>query len=227
MIIDGQVNLFDMVLPTERTVVRIDRDFAKPFVERIHYSRIYPSNIMYAFGLYENRELVGVVTYGMPASPSLCVGVAGRENRDKVLELNRLAIEPHHNGGNRASFLVSHSLKMLDNGTFVVSYADTGWTHVGYVHQACNFLYTGCTAKRMDIYAGGKHSRHYDKEELIHQTRNPKHRYIYLCGTKRDKKRMLAQLRYPVYDKYPKGDEVRYDTENPKMAIPIVIVTEV
>ena len=35
---------------------------------------------------------------------------------------------------------------------------------------------------------------------------------------------MRKQLRYKVYEKYPKGDERRYDTNDPKIAIPIEIV---
>ena len=27
---------------------------------------------------------------------------------------------------------------------------------------------------------------------------------------------MMAALKYPIYDSYPKGDERRYDTKNPK-----------
>lgn len=171
--------------------------------------------------------MVGVVTYGIPASPPLCRGIAGEENKNRVLELNRLAIEPGLNGKNRASFLVSHSLKMLPNKTFVVSYADTGWTHIGYVYQACNFLYTGLSAKRVDSYfADGKHPRAYDKNNHseLHQTRNPKHRYVYLVGTRRDKRVMREQLRYKVYSEYPKGDERRYDTDDPQIAVPIQIV---
>lgn len=144
-----------------------------------------------------------------------------------MLELNRLAIRPGFNGNNRASFLVGKSLKMLPNETYVVSYADTGWTHVGYVYQACNFLYTGLSAKRVDTYQPeGKHSRNYDKNNHsnLSQTRNQKHRYVYLVGDRRTRKKMREQLRYKVYDKYPKGDERRYDTENPQIAIPIVIV---
>lgn len=170
---------------------------------------------------------MGVVTYGIPASPPLCKGIAGEQNKDHVLELNRLAIKPGYNGENRASYLVSHSLKMLPKRTFVVSYADTGWTHVGYVYQACNFLYTGLSAKRVDTYQPeGKHSRNYDKSNHseLHQTRNPKHRYVYLVGDKRDRREMRGELKYPVYDKYPKGDERRYDTKNPQIAVPIEIV---
>lgn len=221
-----QLSLFDLTRKSGLVVEQIDRERAKPFIEGIHYSRIFPNNIVYSFGLYEDGELIGVVTYGIPASPTLCIGLAGKENRDRVLELNRLAIKPNRGGKNQASFLVSHSLKMLPNRTFVVSYADTGWGHVGYVYQATNFLYTGMSAKRVDTYQPeGKHSRNYDKNNHsdLHQTRNPKHRYVYLVGNKREKKEMLKELRYPIKP-YPKGDSIHYDTDNPQIIIPIKVV---
>lgn len=190
-----QLTIFDILRNNEKHIEKIDRKIAKDFVESIHYSRKLPSNVVYSFGLFEDGELRGVVTYGIPASPSLCKGIAGEENRKNVLELNRLAIKPEYNGENRASFLVSHSLKMLPNYTFVVSYADTGWTHVGYVYQATNFYYTGLSAKRLDTYQPeGKHSRCYDKNNHsdLHQTRNPKHRYVYLVGNKKERKKENA-----------------------------------
>lgn len=171
--------------------------------------------------------LIGCVTYGVPASRPLCVGIAGKENADKVRELNRLVILPEYNGDNNASFLVSHSLKMLPNGTFVVSYADTAWTHVGYIYQATNFLYTGLSAKRNDTYQpGGLHPRAYDKNNHsdLMQTRSKKHRYVYLVGDKRTKKRMLKELRYPIIKEYPKGNERRYDVDDPKPETPIEII---
>ena len=131
-------------------------------------------------------------------------------------------------GGNYASFLVAHSLKMLPDKTFVVSYADTAWTHVGYIYQACNFLYTGMSAKRKDTYQpNGLHPRAYDKNNHsdMFQTRSQKHRYVYLCGNKRTRKQMRKELKYPVYDKYPKGNEKHYDTDNPQVVKPIEIIS--
>lgn len=123
---------------------------------------------------------------------------------------------------------MSHSLKMLPNETYVVSYADTGWSHIGYVYQATNFYYTGLSAKRTDRFSNGKHSRCYQKgsTETRYQTRNPKHRYIFLVGDKRTKREMLKKLRYPILPDYPKGDEIHYDTNNPKMIIPIRVIGE-
>ena len=197
-----------------RYVRRISYADAKPFIMTIHYARRMPC-VTDAFGLFEDGEMIGVVTFGQPASPSLCKGLAGEVNRKHVLELNRLVILPGHDGNNNASFLVGHALKMLPDYTFIVSYADWGgWGHVGYVYQATNFLYTGLTKARTDKFSEG-HSRHYDKNETRRKPRSAKHRYVYLVGNRRDKKQMLRQLNYPVIEEYPKGDSRRYDTSNP------------
>lgn len=220
--IDQQISVFDILNKTDKSVRRIGSKDAAPFIREIHYSRKVP-NITDAFGLFVNGELVGVCTYGIPASRPLCIGLAGKENADRIKELNRLVIRPEFNGGglNYASYLVSHSLKMLENGTFVVSYADPSWTHVGYVYQACNFIYTGLSAKRVDYFQeNGLHPRSFTKgkhQTDVLQTRIQKHRYVYLVGDKRTKKRMRKELRYPVVDKYPKGDERHYDVNNPQI----------
>ena len=55
---------------------------AEPWILKKHYAKRMPQ-IIYAFGLYDTR-LVGIVTYGLPASPFLCMGVCGPENKDIV-----------------------------------------------------------------------------------------------------------------------------------------------
>ncbi len=44
----------------------------------MHYAKRVPQ-IRYAFGLYLGTILIGCVTYGLPASNNLRIGVAGRE----------------------------------------------------------------------------------------------------------------------------------------------------
>lgn len=210
----------------DKYVRRISYEETKPFLLNIHYARRMPS-ISYAFGLFVGGQLIGVVTYGVPASAPLCKGIAGEENFYNVLELNRLVILPEYNGRNYASYLVSHSLKLLPNKTFVVSYADTAWSHVGYIYQATNFFYTGMSAKRTDTYQpNGLHPRAYDKtnHSNLQQTRSQKHRYVYLVGDKRTKKQMLKELRYPILKEYPKGDEVHYNVDDPKAVNPIQVI---
>ena len=135
----------------------------KPFILDLHYAKRMPS-VSFAFGLFLTDALVGVVTYGMPASPWLCKGICGNDNRHLVLELNRLVLT--NNIKNEASLLVGRSLAMLPTPRVIVSYADTAQGHVGVVYQACNFLFTGTTKPRTDMAAkDGKHSRHHSGDK--------------------------------------------------------------
>ena len=189
-----------------------------------HYAKRIPQ-IMFAFGLYKiGGGLVGIITYGIPASPSLCMGICGKEYSDKVLELNRICLM--NNDKNEASFLVSNSIKLLPKPSIIVSYADTNQGHVGYVYQATNFLYTGLSANRVDWTVKGlehKHSKTLSDgmtlesikekygDDFYYTQRSRKHRYIYFHGTKTDKKVLRSKLLYKV-EPYPKGDSKRYDS---------------
>ena len=187
-----------------------------------HYAKRIPQ-IMHAFGLYVDGVLKGIVTYGIPASPALCMGICGKEYSDKVLELNRLCLM--ENNKNESSFLVSHSIQLLPKPTIVVSYADTSQGHVGYVYQATNFLYTGLSANRVDWTIKGmehKHSKTISDgmtlesikekygDDFYYTERSRKHRYILFHGSKTDKKIMRKLLKYNIKP-YPKGDSQKYD----------------
>ena len=95
---EQQTTLFELFSDKQKYVRRIGYHEAKPFIESIHYSRKLP-NVTDAFGLFVDGELAGVVTYGIPASHPLCIGLAGEKNARMVRELNRLAILPKYSGG--------------------------------------------------------------------------------------------------------------------------------
>jgi len=192
-------------------VYQINSKETYPWILDKHYARRIP-NIVYAFGLYKYDNLLGIITFGIPPSPSLCVGICGKENKDKVIELNRLCLQ--NNYKNEASILVSRSLKLLPKPKIVVSYADTSQGHIGYIYQATNFIFTGTTKVRTDM-AGkdGKHSRHNFGNNQNRIYRSAKHRYIYIVGNKKDKKNLKNRLNYKIQD-YPKGDLSYYDSGN-------------
>ena len=189
-------------MPLEYKVVQIPYSATKDWILNIHYAKRMPS-ISYAYGLYRWGEMVGMVSYGTPASPSLCKGICGEEHRSDVIELNRLVLKD--NLPNEASFLVSRSLKMLPTPKVVVSYADTDQDHAGIVYQATNWLFTGTTKPRTDM-AGkdGKHSRHHLGDRTNRINRSAKHRYVYFIGTKKEKKVLRDALRYDINNEYPK-----------------------
>lgn len=207
-------------------VLPIKPEETEPWLLKKHYAkRMCP--ISYAFGVYEDTKLIGVVTYGTPASSSLRVGLCGEKWIDNVIELNRLCCD---NQKNIASILVGRSLQMLPKPSVVVSYADTEQGHVGYVYQATNFLYTGLSAKRTDWKLKGMEHLHgatvadmsrgqenraqwmRDKfgDNFYLQDRSRKHRYVYFVGSKAQKKLMQSALMYKV-EPYPKGESKRYD----------------
>lgn len=170
-------------------------------------------SISKAYGWYTGKpfsedELKAVVTFGKPATHSLCVGICGEQYADRVYELNRLCRtddwkEP------LSAFVAAALRRLRTENWIVVSYSDTAMNHHGYIYQACNFLYTGETKERTDMFvAGGGHSRHakaadQGKYRLV---RSAKHRYVFFCTFDKRKKRAWQEaLNYPILP-YPKGD---------------------
>jgi len=201
-------------------VLPIKHEECAEWLLKIHYAKRIPL-IMHSFGLYVDKKLDGIITYGLPASPALCVGICGEDHRHLVLELNRLCLI--NNKKNQASFLVGNSLKLLPKPSIVVSYADTSMNHNGYIYQATNFIYTGLSAKRTEwrIRGSNRHSRTLTAQHTLEEMQNnpdkfhrldrpQKHRYIYFLGDKKQKKEMISKLNYKV-EPYPKGDNKRYE----------------
>lgn len=132
----------------------------------------------------------------------LCKGICGEKWAENVYELNRLCREEDFH--EQLSAFVGACLRRLRvENWIVVSYSDTQMNHHGYIYQACNFLYTGATKERTDMYTGaGKHARHFtteDREYEIRQVRSAKHRYVYFCTTdRRLKAEWQKDLKYPI-----------------------------
>lgn len=192
-------------------VETISRRGALNFILPKHYAGRIPS-ITYAFGWYIQDQIVAVATFGTPASPSLCVGICGEEYKDKVIELNRLVRIDSLDY--QLSAFVSACLRRLSvYDLIVVSYADSGMGHHGYVYQATNFLYTGATKERTDKYTpNNKHSRHYKNDDQLglRKVRTSKYRYVFFATrNKKLKKQYLMALKYEILP-YPKGDNDSY-----------------
>ena len=147
-----------------------------------------------------------------------------------VHELNRLVVDKQPR--NVLSWFVAECLRRLPP-MIVVSFADTEQGHHGYIYQATNWIYTGLSAKRTDWKVKGKEHLHgvtiadefrgqqnrgqlmRDKygDDFYLEDRPRKHRYVYLIGSKTQRKRWRKALKYGE-EPYPKGDNSRY-TEAP------------
>ena len=201
------------------SVKPITRKMTIPYIMGIHYAKRMPS-VSWAFGLYDDEDLIGVCTYGTPSSAPLRSGVCGKTYADKVIELNRLCLK--HNRKNEASFLVGRSLRLLPTPKIVISFADTDQKHMGIVYQACNFIYTGLSAKRTDWKIRGMEHLHGQTvadefrgvedragamrakygDDFYLKPRSRKHRYLYFLGSHKFKKEAINNLKYRV-EAYP------------------------
>lgn len=158
-----------------------------------HYAH-RPVSSSWSWGAYFNGRLLGVISYGKPASPSPCDAVCGSEYSSRVYELNRLWIDDVAPKNSESRF-ISWTLRQLKNirpSLILLSYADTDYGHLGIIYSATNWIYTGITKERIDSVVPGHHSRHH-VGALEKQKRSIKHRFVYFTD-----KSDIRYLRWPI-----------------------------
>ena len=187
-----------------RSVAPISHQIATKHVVAYHYLHRRCS-ISYAYGIYSDGFLMGVVTFGCPPSRHLQVSVCPSDP-SVVLELNRLWIDDSM-PKNTASWFVARALKLLPP-RIVVSYADPAQGHVGYVYRALNFYYAGWTdmERRKPRYEYlpaeiGKHT-HGITEATAHTRilRTSKVKYWIVTGEPKQKRALRAICAWPIMD---------------------------
>ena len=211
--------------PSDFEVISIERYLTHDWLLNKHYAGTLP-NLMYCFGLFENKQLIGVCCFGTPANNH-----NNKMGKFKQIELVRLVINDEL-PKNTASYFISRCFKFLPEPLSLISYADSGKNHHGYIYQATNWIYTGLGGG-VDFYrdANGNeiHSRIMSDYRLKYPDKSRdeialmlgwekidgtyKHRYFYFLGNKRDKKQWLKEVlgKYKI-ESYPKGDNIRYDS---------------
>lgn len=190
-----------VALPENLTVVSIDSKTAAALVVEYHYLHRKPP-ISHAFGLYLAGELVGVCTYGTPASRHLQKS-ACPSDPSNVIELNRLWVHDSM-PRNSESWFVSRTLKRLP-AKIVVSYADTREKHYGYIYRALNFRYAGWTdmdrkTPRRDYipHDPSAHTRDAFRTGYSHTVpRKPKVKYWITTGNRSERRRLAKICGWP------------------------------
>lgn len=188
------------------------------FCRRYHYTGT-GGNMSWRYGLWEGVTLLGVVAYNLPTRET-CQSVFGPDHFDKVWHMGRLAMAEDA-PRNSESRLISLSLKMIQaqhpDTWGVLTYAATDVGHIGYVYQATNALYTGTggdsnyftdsTGRRRSTFLNGKgvsEARGAEMGWTLHAG-GVKHRYLYILGSKTQRKHRRALLKLPVLP-YPKAE---------------------
>lgn len=180
-----------------------------------HYAK-RKCSVSYAFGLINDTNIIGICTFGFPPNYNYNNGKCVFNSLEvQTLELNRLCINSNSEK-NLLSFFVSQCIKMLPKPMALVSYADPNQNHHGYIYQATNWLYTGeSTPKKRYTFEDGSTfdiRRGVDTKGKIVDVEDlkPTLRYIYLHGSKTQKKAMLKDLKLELLP-YPKGQNKNYE----------------
>lgn len=159
--------------------------------------------ISFAFGLFENDDICGCITLGIPASRHMLIS-ACRDAPQEVIELNRLWCHDRL-PKNTESWFISRALAALPP-RIVLSYADTSAGHMGYVYRAANFFYAGWSdmerkTPRYDYLAPGKHTRDAFRNGFTERVRRkPKIKYWTVTGNRRERKRLEKLCGWPKLD---------------------------
>jgi hypothetical protein len=133
----------------------LDIDLSKVVVKRVsvkeirraivtgHYSGVMPDATQEAFGAYQDEVLIGAAAYGPGGNSKTFGAVIEGFDSSNARELIRLWVHPEA-PTNTASFIIGRSLKLLPECVgLVVTFADSGQSHIGAIYQATNFYYLG------------------------------------------------------------------------------------
>lgn len=217
-----------MSIKDEYKVQSIDSYLCKEWLLKKHYLKRMTS-FTYSFGLFQDKLLVGVITFGNAIPLTMKKSLFGEKYMDLVYELNRLCTNDNLDK-NANSFFISEAFKLLPKPLIIVSYADKSVGHNGYIYQATNFIFTGESHTQLDWKLKGKehiHSRTLMDEfafeenrieklkqkygnDLYQVRREPKYRYVFILANKKLKHKIMQSKLFEIKP-YPKGDNKKYD----------------
>ena len=190
---------------------------ARPYIAMFHYSKTFPDSTRFVYGGFVNDKLVGIVCYGMGCGKNQYTAIIPDIQNGSYVELTRVWCM-NDAPRNTESRIIGQSLKLLPKEIkLVISFSDTSQGHCGLIYQATNWYYLGCNkgGKMLEMENGiQKHPRllgiyrmrhpeykEYSNNELMELLHmkyvdgGSKHRYVYLRGTKEEKKNMYSMIK--------------------------------
>jgi len=187
---------------------------ASPIIFKYEWLGTMPTFNTHYFGIYFNGECGGVVVYGISLPKTVFDSVLGKKYGDKIRVLSRGACV-WWTPKDAASKLISSSLKKLSEYGYkaVIAYCDSRANEIGTIYQACNFLYIGKSSGGYEYFIEGKWRTGKGASNYSHKARDlslykkrersMKFKYIYLLGSKKEKKEMKRILQNSILP-YPK-----------------------
>ena len=214
-----------VIEPTKKDVVYklvTDKHYAGTWTASSNMYAVYYDCGEHQFFSGKELKLIGVVLYGNPVGFRVVKSICEEFTDDDVLELKRLWIEDGY-GKNIESYVISQTLKMLKKDSpqtkVVISYADPGANHKGIIYRASNWLYQGNDIGMGDAYmyrypntdnwlsdraigeqlgTNGLRGVLQKVPDMEYRKKLRKHRYIYFLCSKKEKKRLVGDLKHPL-----------------------------
>ncbi len=107
-----------------------------------HYSRCMPAGKLVKVGVWESGKFIGVVLFGLGATPNLSKSYDLKMT--ECCELTRVALTKHATPVSRVVAIALRFLKKQCPGVrLVVSFADASQGHHGGIYQAGGWLFSG------------------------------------------------------------------------------------
>jgi hypothetical protein len=211
-------NVEHMPKVRDMTVGPVSNADVREFSRRYHYTGL-PGSASWRWGLWHGPVLHGVVAYNN-GTRGMGANAFGDEHANKVWHMGRLMLSDD-SPRNSESRLIGGSLAAIERQYpetwAVITFADEEVGHIGTIYQATNALYTGTTtsdtSQKYYVNAeGDRRSWRSVREKgrsglpgwTLTQASKPKHRYVYVLGSKTQRRQRRALLKLPVLP-YPKA----------------------
>lgn len=193
-------------------VAPVDYAVVKKVLAEAHYIG-KPGSTSVRLGLWIDRQLAGVITYGTIPRPN-ARAICGPDYEASVLELTRLALYDWAPLNSESWFIAqsfAHVISARPATRILITYADGKVNHTGTIYQATNWLFTGSSTGDVVYKCDDGRTLH---PRTVGFTNLPpghwmpagnKYRYVRFIGNRTQRRTTRRSLRWPVLA-YPKLD---------------------
>jgi GR25 family glycosyltransferase involved in LPS biosynthesis len=224
------------------TIRKIGKKDASEFVAAHHYRKTMPKLNRFYYGGFFGDRLVAIITFGFGTQPMATIKTMFPSLGTKdYLEVGRLCLIDELPRNSESNFMsrVFQELEKDSDIKVIFSWSDGIMGKPGFVYQAANFLYAGKI--KTDVYITREgyliHPRSAKKvleanafferkSKLcwltdrfcnvngITHLKGFQFRYVYLLGSKGEKKRLMRDAIVPLNKEYPKTGDVFFFKKN-------------
>ena len=194
-------------------VKRIPCKMAKEYITTHHYSHGCHNAPSPCYGLFDGELLIGCLMFATPCSENVRASVFGAEYKSNVTELHRLHILDG-TPKNTESYFIARCLKLQRKDKpqihGIVSFSDLTVGHAGTIYKATNAFRVGQTGKAIFYIDENGRLRHprqcgvkITKEKAKEKgwqpcKREAKNRYLFIFGSKSEKRYFKRLCRYDL-----------------------------